>query len=258
MLNIDLAGKVVLVVGGSRGIGEGISRAASAAGAHVVLTHSGSPQYAPRLASLLEKLRSGGGGAEAVAVDALDSTAVRQLVERILRDRGRIDGLVCNVGKNTARPAEELTDGQWEEGLAVNLSSAFYAVRSVLPSMLRAASGRILLIGSSAVFDGGGGALDYAAAKGALEGMMAHLCRAYARRGILTNVIHPCVIETDLLKTRYNDEESRRRLIQQIPVGRLGRPEDIGGLAAFLLSPWGDYICGQKILADGGRTLFAR
>jgi len=258
MLTIDLSGRVVLVVGGSRGIGEGVCRAVCAAGAHVLFTHTGAPEHASRLALLLDELHRQGGSAEAVAVDALGSAGMADLVHRVVTERGKIDGLVFNVGRNTARPAEELTEAQWDEGIAINLSAAFHAVRPVLPHMLRAGYGRIVLIGSSAVYDGGGGALDYAAAKGGLEGMMAHLCRAYARKGILTNVIHPCVIETDLLKRRYRDEESRKRLLQQIPVGRFGRPEDIGGLAAYLLSPWGDYICGQRILADGGRTLFAR
>jgi 3-oxoacyl-[acyl-carrier protein] reductase len=89
-----------------------------------------------------------------------------------------------------------------------------------------------------------------------MKGMMAYLCRSFTRQGILTNLIHPAVIETDLLKERYGDEEARRRLIAQIPAGRLGKPEDIAALTAYLLSPWGDYICGQEILADGGRTFF--
>jgi NAD(P)-dependent dehydrogenase (short-subunit alcohol dehydrogenase family) len=258
VLSIDLTERVVLVVGGSRGIGEAVTRAANEAGARVVFTHTGDPRHAAGVAVLQKELAARGSGAEAVALDALDPGGAARLVERIVRDRGRLDALVCNVGKNTARAAEALTDEQWDEGLATNLSATFYAVRAVLPPMLRAGHGKILLIGSSAVYDGGGGAIDYAAAKGGLEGMMSYLCRTYTRRGILTNVIHPCVIETDLLKARYADEESRKRLIQQIPAGRLGKPEDIGGLAAFLLSPWGDYICGQKILADGGRTLFSK
>ena len=122
--------------------------------------------------------------------------------------------------------------------------------------MVKARFGRIILIGSSAVYDGGGGAVDYAAAKAGLEGMMKYLSNAYTRKGILTNVIHPCVIDTDLLRQRYNDEEKRNQLVAQIPTGRLGQPTDVGGLAAYLASSWGDYICGQSILVDGGRTTF--
>jgi len=115
-----------------------------------------------------------------------------------------------------------------------------------------------VLIGSSAVYDGGGQAMDYAAAKAGLKGMMIYLCRAFARRGILANTVHPCVIETDLLRQRYADAEAKAKLVAQIPAGRLGKPEDVAGLVAYLASPWGDYVCGQDILLDGGRVLFGK
>ena len=113
-----------------------------------------------------------------------------------------------------------------------------------------------LVIGSSAVYDGGGGAVGYAAAKAGLDGMVVYLTRNYARKGILANVIHPCVIDTELLRQRYSDEEKLRNLTAQIPAGRLGTPQDVAGLVAYLASSWGDYICGQSFLVDGGRTLF--
>ena len=86
--------------------------------------------------------------------------------------------------------------------------------------------------------------------------MMAYLAKEYTRKGILTNIIHPCLIETDLLRVRYSGEAARAKLIAQVPVGRLGKPEDVAGLAAFLVSSYGDYICGQSVLLDGGRTIF--
>ena len=85
---------------------------------------------------------------------------------------------------------------------------------------------------------------------------MTYLCKEYTRKGIMTNTVHPCVIETDLLRARYDDDAAKRELVAQVPAGRLGRPEDIAGLVAFLASPWGDFICGQAILVDGGRTVF--
>jgi NAD(P)-dependent dehydrogenase (short-subunit alcohol dehydrogenase family) len=258
MLTIDLTGRTVLVLGGSRGIGEGITRLLARAGAQVVFTHTGNPAYAESLAKLLEEVSAEGGQAEAAALDALDHSGTVALADRIASEQGRLDALVCNVGKNVARPTESQSQEQWREILDLNLTTAFHGVRAVLPHMLRAGYGRIVLIGSSAVFDGGGGALDYAAAKAGMIGMMAFLCRAYARKGIHTNLIHPAVIETDLLKVRYGDPEARKKLVAQVPVGRLGRPEDIAALVAYLLSPWGDYLVGQAILADGGRTFFNR
>ena len=258
MVTIDLEGRTALVVGGSRGIGASIVTCLCRAGAYTVFTHTGNPGTADAVEDLLARITRDGGAVRGVAADARDGRAMRALADGVAAERGRIDILVCNAGMNTARPAEAETDEQWEESIALNLGTAWYAVRATLPHMLSAGSGRIILIGSSAVYDGGGGAIDYAAAKAGMTGMMQYLCRTYARRGILANIVHPCVIETDLLKKRYADEEARRKLIAQIPVGRLGKPEDIAGLVAFLASSWGDYICGQEILADGGRTIFGK
>ena len=123
---------------------------------------------------------------------------------------GRLDVLVANVGQNKARPVEETTDEDWRRFVNINLSSAFYGVRAALPPMLEKGRGKILLIGSSAAFDGGGGAVDYAAAKAGLTGMMRYLARSYARQGILANVIHPGVIETDLLRERYSHPDKKQ------------------------------------------------
>jgi len=258
MVTIDLEGRTALVVGGSRGIGASIVSHLCRAGAFTVFTHTGNPATADAVEGLLAEVRREGGTARAAAVDARDGPAMRALADGVAAERGHIDILVCNAGMNVARPADTETDEQWEQSIALNLGTAWYAVRAVLPHMLAAGRGRIILIGSSAVYDGGGGAIDYAAAKAGMTGMMQYLCRTYARKGILANIVHPCVIETELLKKRYADEEAKRKLIAQIPVGRLGRPEDIAGLTAFLSSSWGDYICGQEILADGGRTIYGK
>jgi NAD(P)-dependent dehydrogenase (short-subunit alcohol dehydrogenase family) len=256
VLRIDLEGKTALVLGGSRGIGAGITETLCRAGAFAVFTHTGNPKHQGRLESLLARVQEEGGEARAVACDALDAEATALAASQIVEERGTVDVLVANVGQNLARPAEEATDRQWRRFLDMNLSTAFYGVRAVLPHMVRAGFGRIVFIGSSAVFDGGGGAIDYAAAKAGLGGMMRYLVKNYARNGVLTNVVHPCVIDTDLLRERYDDEEKRRELAAQVPAGRLGRPEDVAALVAYLASPWGDFICGQEILVDGGRTFF--
>ena len=256
MLSIDLAGKVSLVLGGSRGIGASISEMFAQAGAVTVFTHTGNPKHQDRVESLLARVKEAGGRAEAIACDALDAAKTTALADEIVGRHGRLDVLVANVGQNLARPAEEVTDQEWHHFIDMNLTAAFYGVRAVLPHMLKNRFGRIILIGSSAVYDGGGGAIDYAAAKAGLDGMMKYLAKVYARKGILINVIHPCVIDTDLLRERYDDDTKRRELTAQVPAGRLGTPEDIGALAAYLASPLGDFVCGQTILVDGGRTFF--
>lgn len=256
MLTIDLSGKTALVLGGSRGIGAGITEALCAGGAYTYFTHTGNPKNKDGIEALLSRIKDSGGAAKDCASDALDSAQTEQLVSDILQERERIDILVSNVGQNVARLPGEISDEDWRHFLDINLTSSFYGVRAVLKPMEEQGCGKIILIGSSAVYDGGGGAIDYAAAKAGLTGLMTYLCRAYLKKGIRTNIIHPCVIETDLLRNRYNRPEQKQQLIDQIPVGRLGKPEDIAGMTALLASDWGDYICGQEILADGGRTLY--
>jgi len=256
MLKIDLTKRVALVLGGSRGIGAGIVETLGQAGACVVFTHRGEPRRTPELDEFLARIRRSGTEVKAISADACDSEATAGAVQQSVAAYGRIDHLVCVVGQTLKQPAQETSDEKWHRFLDINLGSAFYAVRSVLPHMLTAGYGRIILIGSSAVYDGGGGAIEYSAAKAGLVGMAAHLTRCCTRRGILTNVIHPCVIDTDLLRERYGDPESKKRLISQVPAGRLGTTADIANLVAFLLSPMGDFICNQSILVDGGRTLF--
>ncbi len=256
MLTIDLRGRIALVVGGSRGIGAAVTEALAQAGAFVTFTHTGNPHIVDKMNCLLSRIQEKGGQAAGVALDAGDAAGTTTLVNDIVRQRGKIDILVPNVGRNDPRPVEKLTDSEWRRCLDVNLTSAFNCVRAVLPHMVSAKYGRIIFIGSSALYSGGGGAIDYAAGKAGLTGMMMYLAKEYTRKGVVTNIVHPCLVDTDLLRERYADESARAKLIPQVPVGRLGRPEDVAGVVAFLASPFGDYICAQSILLDGGRTFF--
>jgi 3-oxoacyl-[acyl-carrier protein] reductase len=251
MLTIDLTGKIALVVGGSRGIGAGVVATLARAGAHVTFTHTG--RHSDRVQALLAEA---GGSVETVVADAVSEPETNACVDDIIAKHGKIDILVHNAGKNNARRVEEMTLESWHEYIDLNLTSAYISVRAVIPHMVAAGYGRIILMGSSAFYNGGGGAIDYAAGKAGLAGMTVYLAREYARHGIVTNVIHPSAIATDLLNERYGTPDKRAEMIAQVPVGRLGTPEDVAGLVAFLASPLGDFICGQNILIDGGRVLF--
>ena len=251
MLTIDLTNKVALVIGGSRGIGAGIVTTLARAGARVTFTHTG--RHPDRVQALLAEA---GGSVEAVVADAVSETETTACVDDIIAKHGKIDILVHNAGKNNARRVEEMTLESWHEYLDLNLTSAYISVRAVIPHMVEAGYGRIILMGSSAVYNGGGGAIDYAAGKAGLVGMTVYLAREYARHGIVTNVIHPSAIATDLLNERYGTPDKRAGMIAQVPVGRLGTPQDVAGLVAYLASPLGEFICGQNILIDGGRVLF--
>ena len=256
MLQIDLQGRVALVTGGSRGIGAGITATLCKAGCSTWFTHTGNRDNRKRIDTLLEEIRGLGGEAQDMPLDALDAAGMRELVQALVESKGRVDILVINVGKNSERLVEDMSDEGWQRNIDLNLSSAYYGIRAVIPHMLRQSYGRIILIGSSASYDGGGGAIDYAAAKAGMRGMMLYLCKTYTRKGINSNIVHPCVIATDLVRERYSTKEKWAQLESQIPVGRVGTPEDIGAMVAFLVSPLGDYITGQEILLDGGRTLW--
>lgn len=256
MLTIDLAGRIALVVGGSRGIGAAVTEALAEAGAFVNFTHTGNPQGRSQVEGLLARIRGKGGQAVEVPLDARDAVGTTALVDGMAKRFGKIEIVVPNVGANVPRPAEDLTHDKWQHSLDLNLTSAFNCVHAVLPHMVRARYGRIIFIGSSALYSGGGGAIDYAAGKAGLTGMMMYLAKEYTRKGIVANIIHPGLIDTDLLRARYSHEADRAKLLSQVPVGRLGRPEDVAGMVAFLASPRGDYICAQSILVDGGRTFF--
>ena len=156
MLPIDLLGKTALVVGGSRGIGGAISETLARAGAHVTFTHTDNPARRQEVEALLARITEQGGHADHVAVDACDAAGMQACIAALLASRGKLDILVHNVGQNLARPAETVTPEEWQHFLDLNLTSAYLSVHAVLPAMLAAAYGRILLIGSSAVYSGGG------------------------------------------------------------------------------------------------------
>ena len=257
-LKIDLTGKVALIIGGSRGIGGAITYVLANAGADGIFTHTGNPEYKEALSLFEKKIRLENLKAEGQILGATDYEKTRSLVSKIISRKGHIDILVYNAGFSRPATVEEKDIDEWGKMIDINLGGAFYNVKAVLPEMVKRNYGRIVFIGSSAVFDGGGGAIDYASSKSGLTGMCLYLARNYASKGINTNIIHPAVIETDMLKIRYKTKEDLEKLRQQIPVGRLGKPEDIGYLVAFLVSSLGDYICGQAILVDGGRTFFGK
>jgi len=256
MLAIDLTGRKALVTGGARGIGAGIVRCLAQAGASVAFTHAGTEHGQAAAALLLAELRRAGSQALELVAAAQDMDAMEQAVARAAGTFGGLDIVVPNVGKNWVAPLDSLDLTGWQQALELNLTTAFVAVKAAYPWLCKAPRADVVLIGSSGVIDGGGGGAHYAAAKAGLEGMLAGLMRELPRRHIHVNLIHPCVVDTDLLRERYDTDEKRARLAAQVPLGRLARPEDFGSLVAFLCSDQGGFICGQAILVDGGRTLW--
>jgi len=256
MVTIDLSGRKALVTGGARGIGAGIVRVLAQCGAAVAFTHLGSERGVQAAQDLVSDLCGSGYPALAFTAPADDAAAMGHVISDAADQMGGMDIVVPNVGQNWVAPIDVLELDAWRKGLDLNLTAAFIAVKLALPSLIEAGRADVVLIGSSAAYDGGGGSVHYAAAKAGLNGLMYGLMRELPRRGIRVNAVHPCVVDTDLLRERYDTEEKRAKLAAQVPVGRLARPEDIGYLVAFLCSELGSFICGQSLLADGGRTLW--
>lgn len=258
MIAIDLTGRSALVTGGARGIGAGIVRALAEAGAKVTFTHLGSRRGDQAANLMMAELYER--GVEVLRFEAAgeDMNAMSRVVSEAADKMGGLDIVVPNVGQNWVVPLEEMDLAGWHRALDINLTSSFVAAKLALPWLLEAERGDIVFIGSSSVIDGGGGGVHYAAAKAGLEGIMRALMRELPSRGIRVNVVHPCVIDTDLLRERYDDEEALALLAGQVPLGRLGHPSDIGNLVAFLCSDLGGFICGQSILVDGGRTIWKK
>ena len=252
MLNIDLTNRRALVTGGARGIGAAIVRVLAECGAEVCFTHRGSPEGT----AAAEALVAASPRVHRFVAAAEDPAQMEAVAASAAETMGGLDLLVPNVGVNEPFPIEALELDAWQRALDLNLTSAYLAVKCALPWLTQAERADIVLIGSSASEDGGGGSAAYAAAKAGLEGFMFALMRELPARGIHINTVRPCLVDTALLRTRYDTEEMRARLTEQVPLGRLSRPEDVAYLVAFLCSDLGAFICGQTLLVDGGRTLW--
>jgi 3-oxoacyl-[acyl-carrier protein] reductase len=254
MIAIDLEGRSALVTGAARGIGAAVARQLASAGANVALVdlpNDATQQLAHQLADDI-----GAGGAKAIAlgahVDVWDE--IRQAADQAASRLGQIDLLVTSAGTTSRFGVDQLEPDEWSRIVAVNLTGTYFSVKAVLPHMQRRRRGAIVLVGSAAIVAGSGGGVHYAASKAALEGLCRGLTRELARQGIRTNLVHPSLIDTELLRARHPDPQLRERLAAEVPAGRLGLPDDIARMVAFLASDLADYVTGQSIFVDGGRT----
>ncbi len=254
MVEINLKGRHALVTGGSRGIGAGICRIFAECGADVAFTYRSSEEAA-RI--LLKELDLQNGRHLAIKAPADDVHGMEQAVAEAAERMGGIDILVANVAFAQDKTLAELSIEEWQKGIDANLNTAYTAIKLAYPYLNQVQRGEILMIGSSAAYDGGGGAAYYAASKAGMTGLMKYLVRDLSPR-IRVNMIHPCLVDTDGLRARHKTAERMGELEAQIPLGRLSRTTDVAYLAAFLCSDLGEFITGQSILVDGGRTLWKK
>jgi 3-oxoacyl-[acyl-carrier protein] reductase len=245
----ELAGQVAYVTGGAAGIGLAIARALGARGARVVLFD----RDAALAESAAKELAAGGIEAHARALDVADGAAVEQGFEAALATLGRVDVLVNNAGITRDGLLIRMTDEQWTQVLDVNLKGAFLCCRAVAKPMMKARSGRIVNISSVVGLMGNGGQANYSASKAGLLGMTRSLARELASRGITVNAVCPGFIETRM--TANLPETARAELMAKIPLGRLGQPQDVAEVVAFLASPRAAYVTGQTWAVDGGMVM---
>lgn len=253
MWAIDLIGHIALVVGGAGGIGAACVRAFAQAGAGVALGHSRSERGRARAEALANELRAAGNSVLVVEVDVTQDDSVEAMLEKVRAGLGRPDIIVYSAGITDRAALGELTTQRWERMLAVNLTGAYRVVRFALPDLVEK-RGVVVLIGSQVSMTGGGGGAHYTASKAGLEGLTRALCRELLPHGVRVNTVQPCLIDTPMLRRRYADEKDLEALASQVPRGRLGLPEDIANAVLFLASDASDFICGQHLLVDGGRT----
>ncbi|MCL5985689.1 MAG: SDR family oxidoreductase [Actinobacteria bacterium] len=254
MKNLSLSNKISVITGATKGIGAEIARLFAEAGSKVAIIGR-SEDKGIEVKSQIEKACTS--KCVFYRCDVANYAEVKATSKKILIDFGGVDILVCNAGYASIAPLNEMKIEEWEKAIDINLSGVFYFIRSFINSMLEKKKGNIIIIGSSTTATGSGGGVHYAASKAGLLGIVKGVSYELLSRGIRINIITPAVIDTPLLRERYPDtKEVNEKLARQIPLGRIGKSEDIANIALFLASDLSEYICGQEIIADGGRILY--
>jgi len=245
-MKIDLSGRAALVTGSTRGIGRAIAETLANCGARVGVVGRDETRAKAVAAEVSPEARG-------FACDVGDAAAVASLVERAEAELGAVDILVNNAGLTRDNILLRLKDDDWDAVLEANLRGAFVAIRSVTRGMMKRRWGRIINIASVVGLVGNKGQANYAASKAGLIGLTKSVAKEFASRNILANVIAPGFIETDM--TAAMTDDAKKMLFAQIPLERLGKPQDIAGLAAFLSSEHAAYITGQVFVVDGGMVM---
>ena len=246
-LGLVLPGRRALVTGASRGIGKAIALALARAGADIVLLGRSESD----LAEVAVTIRGFGGEAEVLICDLLHPPDLSELIGRL----GRIDILVNNSGMNIPEPFVTVTDTHYDQIFGLNMRALFFLTQSVVDAMIASqVKGAIVNITSQMGHVGAANRTVYCAAKHAVEGFTKALAIEVAPHGIRVNSVAPTFVETEFTKRMFADESFRESVLSKIPVGRLGRPEDIAPAVVFLCSDAAALITGSSVKVDGGWT----
>lgn len=242
-----LKGKVAVITGGSRGIGKAIALKMAECGADVAVVYAGNEAAAQKTC---EQIRQQGVKAEAYRCDVSDYTQTESLVKTILAEFGGIDILVNNAGIVKDSLLLSMSEADFEQVINTNLKGAFHMIKHTYRNFMKKRGGRIINITSVSGITGNAGQANYSSAKAGLIGLTKSVARELAARNVTCNAIAPGFIETDM--TAALDEKIKETAVASIPLKRMGTPEDIANLAAFLASDGAGYITGEVIKIDGG------
>ncbi|SNS74951.1 3-oxoacyl-[acyl-carrier-protein] reductase [Noviherbaspirillum humi] len=244
---MNLQNQVALVTGASRGIGRAIATELARQGAKVVGTAT-TAAGADAITAYLDGVAPGAG--KGVVLDVNDAARCNDVVEEVQKEYGSVSILVNNAGITQDQLAMRMKDEEWDAVISTNLTAVARLSRAVLRGMMKARSGRIINITSVVGSAGNPGQMNYAAAKAGVAGMSRALAREIGSRNITVNCVAPGFIDTDM--TKQLTEQQTNAMLQQIPLGRFGLPEDIAAAVAFLASPQASYVTGTTIHVNGG------
>jgi 3-oxoacyl-[acyl-carrier protein] reductase len=244
---MPLEGKVALITGGSRGIGRAIALQLAAAGAFIYINFNKS-----EAASLdtMKMAEAAGGKGKIYRCDVSDFAAAREMIKYIITEKDRIDILINNAGISIDGLLVRMKENDWDRMMNTNLKGAFNCCQAVTRQMMKQRWGRIVNITSVVAQAGNAGQSGYASSKAGIIGLTKSLAKELGSRNICINAIAPGFIETDM--TLSLTDTDKQKVLEQIPVGRLGKPEDVAGIVSFLVSEQGSYITGQVIGVNGG------
>jgi 3-oxoacyl-[acyl-carrier protein] reductase len=239
--------KVALVTGSSRGIGRAIAIELAKSGIDIIVNNDKDTQEGFEVVNEIKRI---GQHAIYIQADVSDPDKVEKMVEKIINEFGRIDILINNAGITRDKKLVNMDRDQWNRVISVNLTGAFNCIKSVIKYMEKQGGGKIINISSVMGEIGNIGQANYSAAKGGLISLTKTVAKEYARDGILANAVAPGFIETKMLETI--PENIKEKMLDQIPLGRLGKVEEVAKLVRFLVSDDANYITGQVININGG------
>lgn len=250
MAEKKLEGKIALVTGAGRGIGKAIALELAASGATVIVNYNGSQQAAQET---VDTITAAGGSAKAIQCNVSDFAACQEMVQNVIKEFGRVDILVNNAGVTRDGLIMRMSEEDYDKVLDTNLKGAFNTIRHLSKYFIKQRSGKIINIASVSGVMGNAGQANYSASKAGLIGLTKSVARELASRGINVNAVAPGFVDTDM--TQAMGDKAKEQIAGMIPLGHMGKTEDIAKTVLFLASSDADYITGQVLCVDGGMCI---